>query len=566
MPERFINPVPQYADSGNDLIPSGILVFLETGTTAAKNVFADPSLKISLGNEVSLDGAGRVPNIWLNGSYKVRLHEFSGDAMDPLGSQLWERDPVGGNVTGAGQDWAAGNIYGLDDIVKGSDGKYYISIIANNLGSDPTSTPAAWSELQWFQLWNTNATYAIDDLVKGSDEGIYASVVGSNKGNDPSIDDGTNWKNTADAAIGKTIQAWSALLDQVSANGVAENLIPFGDAALNPHQEGTSFTGLTDGQYVADLIGWKQAGTMVVDYAQSTGSETNSKSFKYTVTTGDASLAAADFAYAVIPLEGKNVAHLNYGGSDASSTTYAGRVKAKKTGTFCMTVQNSAGNRAYIGEITIDAADAWRDIPPFTVPGSTDGTWLTDIGIGLKLIICLAAGTGHHGAADTWLTTGDFATSNQANFVSTSADYFEFELIRGYEGLVDLGANYPGIQQVTSGNKRHVRVLDDPSTLTHFGNGFAVSSTIAQIEIQLSDGMRSIPDIIVNNVGNFRLSDTTTTHSVTAMILNITFQSENSILINVSVSGGLTTFRPYRLEGDGVVDDSSLVIDARWVL
>ncbi len=197
MPERFINPVPQYADSGNGLIPSGILVFLETGTATAKNVFADPGLITSLGNQVSLDGAGRVPNIWLNGSYKVRLHKFSGDDMDPLGTQLWERDPVGGNTTGAGQDWAAGNIYGLDDIVKGSNGKYYISIIANNLGSDPTSTPAAWSELQWFQLWNTNATYAIDDLVKGSDGLIYTSLVGSNQGNDPTTDDLTNWERSA---------------------------------------------------------------------------------------------------------------------------------------------------------------------------------------------------------------------------------------------------------------------------------------------------------------------------------------------------------------------------------
>ncbi len=194
MAERFVNPAPQLANGDFDLVPGGRLVFLETGTTAAKNVFADSGLIASLGNIVKLDGAGRVPNIWLDGSYKVRLHEFSGNPSFPLGSQLWERDPVGGDTTSAvGSDWVSTTIYSIESIVKGSDGEYYISIISSNQGNDPTSIPGAWSVLNWFTQWNTNQTYGAKENARGSDGIIYYSVTGSNLGNDPVTDDGTSW-------------------------------------------------------------------------------------------------------------------------------------------------------------------------------------------------------------------------------------------------------------------------------------------------------------------------------------------------------------------------------------
>jgi hypothetical protein len=272
-------------------------------------------------------------------------------------------------------------------------------------------------------------------------------------------------------------------------DGQMNNLIPFGDAALNPHQRGTSVTGISDGQYVADLVAWKQSGTMVLDYAIGTGSETNSKSFKFTVTTGDASIAAADFAYVVVPLEGKNVAHLNYGGSDASATTYACKVRAKKAGVFCASVMNSAGDRVYIDEITINAADTW-EVKTFTIPGDTTGTWLTDTGIGLKLIICLAAGTDHHGTADTWQATGDFATSNQTNFVSTIADYFEFEFLRSFEGSADLGPNYPDSRDVIGFSHYYYREL-----LIFLGSSAYQVNAAYDSQSKLISPMRADPSI-----------------------------------------------------------------------
>jgi hypothetical protein len=471
---RYINPVPQYHDSQGNILVEGFLLFEESGTNTKKDIYHDVDLTIAATNPVKLDGAGRTPSLFTEGLYKVTA--YKDDGLGAPGEQQWSRDPVGDDADGFGSVWGQTSTYALDDVVQGSDGEYYISIIAANKGNDPTTTPSAWSRINLIVDWNTNETYAAKDLVKGSDGSLYYSVIGSNVGNDPTADDGTNWKNTGqsaiDAAIGVTVQAWSDKLDSVAANGLIENLIPLGDAALNPHQRGTSVTGISDGQYVADLVAWKQSGTMVLDYAIGTGSETSSKSFKFTV-----------------PLEGKNVAHLNYGGSDASSTTYGFKVRAKKAGTFCLSIMNSAGDRVYIDEITISSADTW-ELKTATIPGDTTGTWLTDTGIGLKLIICLAAGTDHHGTADTWQATGDFATSNQTNFVSTIADYFEFEFLRSFEGSADLGPNYPDSRDVIGFSHYYYREL-----LIFLGSSAYQVNSAYDSQSKLISPMRADPSI-----------------------------------------------------------------------
>lgn len=188
---RYVNPVTQYTDSQGELLVEGFLRFEESGTNTLKPIFADVNLSIPLTNPVKLDGAGRVPSVFLQGVYKVTA--FKNDGIGGLGEQQWERDPVGGETGEFGADWDSITQYSIDDIVRGSDDKYYISITSNNTANDPTTTPSAWSQLNWFTVWNTSQTYSQFNNVRGSDGLIYYSVLGSNQGNDPTTDDGTNW-------------------------------------------------------------------------------------------------------------------------------------------------------------------------------------------------------------------------------------------------------------------------------------------------------------------------------------------------------------------------------------
>jgi hypothetical protein len=187
---RYINPVPQYHDSQGNILVEGFLLFEESGTNTKKDIYHDVDLTIAATNPVKLDGAGRTPSLFTEGLYKVTA--YKDDGLGAPGEQQWSRDPVGDDADGFGSVWGQTSTYALNDVVQGSDGEYYISIIAANKGNDPTTTPSAWSRINLVVDWNTNETYGALDLAKGSDGIIYSSVAGSNQGNDP-VGDAVNW-------------------------------------------------------------------------------------------------------------------------------------------------------------------------------------------------------------------------------------------------------------------------------------------------------------------------------------------------------------------------------------
>jgi hypothetical protein len=95
--------------------------------------------------------------------------------------------------------WNTLVIYNIPDIVKGSDGKFYISISNLNQANDPvTPSPSDWSEIRFIGVYNASETYSLGDVVQDSDGKLWRSVVGSNIGNTPSADAGTNWLPAVD--------------------------------------------------------------------------------------------------------------------------------------------------------------------------------------------------------------------------------------------------------------------------------------------------------------------------------------------------------------------------------
>jgi hypothetical protein len=156
MTVRYTNPVTQYLDDSGDPLISGKLYFYEQGTATPKDTYADAALSIPNSNPVLLTAAGRIPNIFLSGVYKVVLTN-SDDV------QIWERDSVSGSGSGGSgglADWDATVTYDVNDLVQGSDKNYYISLSAGNVGNDPTIATSFWT-----QVLNTH----IDATGDGSD-------------------------------------------------------------------------------------------------------------------------------------------------------------------------------------------------------------------------------------------------------------------------------------------------------------------------------------------------------------------------------------------------------------
>jgi hypothetical protein len=180
MATRLSNPAPQFLDANSNPYVGGSLVFFENGTTTPKNVFSDVGGTTPIGNSVTLDARGGVPNFYGDGAYRVRL-------LDSSAVQIWERDDVliESSLSSQAADWNISTTYSLNDIVQGSDGLYYISLTNSNTGNNPVTDLVNWTEITLLEKYNANKTYVVGDLAIGSDGFIYRSKVNGNLNNDP---------------------------------------------------------------------------------------------------------------------------------------------------------------------------------------------------------------------------------------------------------------------------------------------------------------------------------------------------------------------------------------------
>src|SRR6056300_243475 len=119
---RFGDLDTQYFDASGDPLVNGKIYFYESGTTTPKTTFADINSEIPNTNPVLLDASGRQPNIFFEGVAKAIL-------TNNADVQIVSRDPVGETATNFGDEWVSTRIYGTNDVVIGSDGQYYRSLL-----------------------------------------------------------------------------------------------------------------------------------------------------------------------------------------------------------------------------------------------------------------------------------------------------------------------------------------------------------------------------------------------------------------------------------------------------
>lgn len=102
----------------------------------------------------------------------------------------------------------SGTTYAVNDVVAGSDGTYYFSLVSGNLNHDPTSTTGYWrvyfgplTASEFVTDYGSGFTYASGDHAVGSDDLVYVSLADGNINHDPTTDGGVHWEvaSTADS-------------------------------------------------------------------------------------------------------------------------------------------------------------------------------------------------------------------------------------------------------------------------------------------------------------------------------------------------------------------------------
>ena len=122
-------------------------------------------------------------------------------------------------------------------------------------------------------------------------------------------------------------------------------------------------------------------------------------------------------------IEAQDMYDLAQGTANAKSFTLSFYVKSSVTGTWAGAIRTKPGSpsRSYPFNYTISSANTWER-KTITIPGSTDGTWLTGTSEGMNIWFDLGTGSGFHQTANQWYSgnaTGPSASPFIANAGAT---------------------------------------------------------------------------------------------------------------------------------------------------
>jgi hypothetical protein len=207
------------------------------------------------------------------------------------------------------------------------------------------------------------------------------------------------------------------------------NRIINGDMRIDQRNSGAaiSYTA-ANSPYIVDrftvgLFGTTYSGTVMEAQQVSDAPAGFSKSMKVTAKQNVVFDSNKLGAFVTHKIEGQNIIDLSFGLSDAKTLTISFWVKANKTGTVSVNLENAASDRSYGTTVTISQAGVW-EYKTVSITADTSGTWLKDNGAGLVLNI----GVGSNGSwlvapAGSWSATRAIFNSAQTNFLSATNDY-----------------------------------------------------------------------------------------------------------------------------------------------
>jgi hypothetical protein len=208
------------------------------------------------------------------------------------------------------------------------------------------------------------------------------------------------------------------------------NRIINGAMVIDQRNAGASVASPSD-QFITDRFALREVGGGVASAQQvfTSASSGNApagfvSSLKLVVTTADASIASTDRYFIRQPIEGLNVADMNFGTANASTFTLSFWVRSSVTGTFPVAFRNNDNTRSYVATYTISAADTWEQ-KIITVAGDQSGTWVsTSLGAGVNVVWTVGAGSTYNTTANAWQAGDYLNTSGTTQWIATSGATF----------------------------------------------------------------------------------------------------------------------------------------------
>ena len=227
--------------------------------------------------------------------------------------------------------------------------------------------------------------------------------------------------------------------------------------------------------------------------------------------TADSSIGAGQYAFVLQKLEAQFLQALRFGTSDAQPVTISFYVKSNLTGTTCGFVSKEDSTFTMCPfEFTINSANTWErktaTIPANDVIKLAASAITYDNGPGISVGFNLAMGSNlDNGTNLTWeATTAGYATSNQLNFLSNTANDLFITGVQFEVGNDATDFEYlPHDVQFQRCQRYYHKIGPAANEADHegtadydpYGIGSCASTLVAQIHYQYPVRMRTDPTL-----------------------------------------------------------------------
>jgi hypothetical protein len=300
------------------------------------------------------------------------------------------------------------------------------------------------------------------------------------------------------AETAETNAAASAAAAAASAATATLSENPIINPCMEIWQRGSSFAAAASGAFSADRWAYSKSGAMVHTLSQSSDVPTLGAAgvlFNFSLlvdcTTADAAVAAGDFAQITQSIEGFNWRHFAQ-----RALTLSFWVKATKTGTYCISLTNTGGDRSFVAEYTVSVADTWEKKTINISASPSAGTWNYASGTGAILRFCLMAGTTFQGAAG-WSTGNFIGTSNQVNACDDAANNWRLTGVKLELGNTATDLRFRSVAEEMELCQRYYELGGDS-----IWAGEVVNPQVYYHTVAFNVYKRAAPTVALTNVGN----------------------------------------------------------------
>ena len=275
----------------------------------------------------------------------------------------------------------------------------------------------------------------------------------------------------------------------------SKNIIINGSQMIDQRNSGSSVTMSSSATFITDRFKcWEDTDGGLTAQQISDAPAGFKRSLKFTVTSADSSIGAAQYAMLRYPIEGYDMEDQNWGTSSAGTLTLSFWVKCSVTGTFGGGFVNSSDDRSYPFTYTVSSADTWEK-KTVTVAGDQTGTWNAGNSTCCNIHWSLGIGSNSQGTAGQWQAGNKYTASGETALIANNGATWQITGIQFERGTRATEFEHRSYADELARCQRYFWMVADGSLYTTktIGVGFVFSSSSVKVAVMYPVTMRTEP-------------------------------------------------------------------------